>query len=168
MMSCMSFRVNPHSIICLNVKELLAWSRHHIWSLSDSNVIRTQNHLVRKRRLNHLAKLRLQTKWLWFEFMLSFMVFILWVEKFVNLTSVNVILIFDKKGGNIWNLSDCNEFWTKNDLTHKETLKYLTQLVKLLRVCLRVLICMMNRLCILIITYASLKEIYTSNWMDIK
>ena len=168
MMSCMSFRVNPHSIICLNVKELLAWSRHHIWSLSDSNVIRTQNHLVRKRTLNHLAKLRLQTKWLWFEFMLSFMVFILWVEKFVNLTSVNVILIFDKKGGNIWNLSDCNEFWTKNDLTHKETLKYLTQLVKLLRVCLWVLICMMNRLCILIITYASLKEIYTSNWIDIK
>ena len=168
MMSCMSFRVNPHSIICLNVKELLAWSRHHIWSLSDSNVIRTQNHLVRKRTLNHLAKLRLQTKWLWFEFMLSFMVFILWVEKFVNLTFVNVILIFDKKGGNIWNLSDCNEFWTKNDLTHKETLKYLTQLVKLLRVCLWVLICMMNRLCILIITYASLKEIYTSNWMDIK
>ena len=167
-MSCMSFRVNPHSIVYLNVKEILAWSRHHIWSLSDSNVIRTQNHLVRKRTLDHFAKLRLQTKWLWFEFMLSFMVFILWVEKFVNLTFVNVILIFDKKGGNIWNLSDCNEFWTKNDLTHKETLKYLTQLVKLLRVCLWVLICMMNRLCILIITYASLKEIYTSNWMDIK
>ena len=113
-MSCMSFRVNPHSIVYLNVKEILARSRHHIWSLSDSNVIRTQNHLVRKRTLNHLAKLRLQTKWLWFEFMLSFMVFILWVEKFVNLTSVNVILIFDKKGADTWNLSDCNEFWTKN------------------------------------------------------
>ena len=42
--------------------------------LSDSNVIRTHNHLVRKRKLNHLAKLdslakwvsvRLQTNWLW-------------------------------------------------------------------------------------------------------
>ena len=41
---------------------------------SESNGIRTQNHLVRKRRLNHLAKLaclaewlsvRLRTKWLW-------------------------------------------------------------------------------------------------------
>ena len=46
---------------CLNVKELLARSRHQIWSLSDCNWTRTQNHLVRKRRLNRLAKL---TKWL--------------------------------------------------------------------------------------------------------
>ena len=60
-MSPPSFRVNPHSIACLNVKELLAWSRRHIWSLSDSNGIRTHNHLVRKRTLNHLAKL---AKWL--------------------------------------------------------------------------------------------------------
>ena len=42
---------------CLNIKELLAWNRHHIWSLSDSNRIRTHNHLVRKWILNHLAKL---------------------------------------------------------------------------------------------------------------
>ena len=61
-MFCTSFRVNPHSIICLNVKELLAESRRHIWSLSDSNMIRIHNHLVRKRTLNHLAKL---AKWLW-------------------------------------------------------------------------------------------------------
>ena len=47
--SSTSFRVNPHSIVCLNVTELLARSRHHIWSLSDSNEIRTRNHLVRKR-----------------------------------------------------------------------------------------------------------------------
>ena len=31
---------------------------------SDSNGIRTHNHLVRTRTLNHFAKLR-QTKWLW-------------------------------------------------------------------------------------------------------
>ena len=41
---------------CLNVKELLAWSRREIWSLSDVNCIRTHNHLVHKRTLNHLAK----------------------------------------------------------------------------------------------------------------
>ena len=73
-MSRRSFRVNPHSIVCLNVKEVLARSRRHIWSLSDSKWIRTHNHLVRKRTLNHLAKLaslakwlsvRLRTKWLW-------------------------------------------------------------------------------------------------------
>ena len=46
---------------CLNVKELLARSRREIWSLRDCNCSRTQNHLVHKRTLNHLAKL---AKWL--------------------------------------------------------------------------------------------------------
>ena len=31
---------------CLSVKEFLAWNRRDIWSLSDSNGIRTHNHLV--------------------------------------------------------------------------------------------------------------------------
>ena len=46
---------------CLNVKKLLARNRREIWSLSDYNWTRTQNHLVRKRTLNHLVKL---AKWL--------------------------------------------------------------------------------------------------------
>ena len=54
---------------CLNVKELLARSRHEIWSLSDYNWTRTQNCLVRKRTLNHVIKLALSvplwTKWIW-------------------------------------------------------------------------------------------------------
>ena len=60
-MSRTCFRENRHSIVCLNVKELLTQSRHHIWSLSDSNVIWTHNHLICKWTLNHLAKL---AKWL--------------------------------------------------------------------------------------------------------
>ena len=36
---------------------ILAQIRRHIWSLNDSNEIRTHNHLVRKRTLNHLVKL---------------------------------------------------------------------------------------------------------------
>ena len=36
---------------CLNVKELLAQSRHKIWSLSDCSWTRTKNHLVCKRTL---------------------------------------------------------------------------------------------------------------------
>ena len=56
-MSRTSFRVNPHDIVCLNVKEFLARSRRHIWDLSDSNEIRTHSHLLRKRTLSHLAKL---------------------------------------------------------------------------------------------------------------
>ena len=54
-MSRTSFGVNPHSIVYLNVKELLARSRQHICNLSDSNVIWTHSHLVRKRTPNHLA-----------------------------------------------------------------------------------------------------------------
>ena len=42
---------------CLNLKELLAGSRREIWSLSDSNWTRAHSLLVRKRTLNHLAKL---------------------------------------------------------------------------------------------------------------
>ena len=34
---------------CLNVKKIFAQSRWEIWSLSDCNWARTQNHLVRKR-----------------------------------------------------------------------------------------------------------------------
>ena len=59
-MSHTSFRVNTHSIVCLNFKELLAWSSCHIWSLSDSDKIQTHNHLVCIWTLNHLAKL---AKW---------------------------------------------------------------------------------------------------------
>ena len=59
-MSRTRFRVNLHSIVCLNVKEHLAWSRRHIWNLSDCNGIRTHKHLIRERTLNHLAKL---AKW---------------------------------------------------------------------------------------------------------
>ena len=46
---------------CLNVKELFARSRPEIWSLSDCSWTRTDNHLIHKRTLNHLAKL---AKWL--------------------------------------------------------------------------------------------------------
>ena len=46
-----------------DVKELLVQNRHHIWSFRHNNRIQTHNHLVCKRKLNHLAK---QAKW--FEF----------------------------------------------------------------------------------------------------
>ena len=55
------FRVNLHSIVCLNVNKLLTGSKCHIWVLSDSNEIRNHNHLVRKWTLNHFVQL---AKWL--------------------------------------------------------------------------------------------------------
>ena len=46
---------------CLNFKELLAQNRRNIWRLDDCNETPTQNHLLGKQTLNHLAKL---SKWL--------------------------------------------------------------------------------------------------------
>ena len=42
---------------CLNVKERLAWNRRDIWNLSEWNWTRTNNHLVHKWKLKHLAQL---------------------------------------------------------------------------------------------------------------
>ena len=52
----------------LNVKKLLAQSRHKIWTLSDCNWTGTHNHLVHKQSTASLAKwlsVHLWTKWLW-------------------------------------------------------------------------------------------------------
>ena len=55
--------VLPHtrlkSKICnyLNVKKIFARNRPDIWNLSDCNGIRTHNHLVYKRTLNHFVKM---------------------------------------------------------------------------------------------------------------
>ena len=62
LLSC-HVRVSEWICSCLNVKELLARSRRHIWSLSDTNGIRTHSHLVCKRILNHLARLKLCYGW---------------------------------------------------------------------------------------------------------
>ena len=71
------FQIESTLYHSLNVKELLAQSRHEIWSWSDCSWTWTQNHLVRKRTLNHLTKLVqwlslakwlivcLRTKWFW-------------------------------------------------------------------------------------------------------
>ena len=57
---------------CLNVKELLARSRRKVWSLSDCNWTRAHNHLVHKRKLNHLTKLNSNwSKWLWVQVQLQ-------------------------------------------------------------------------------------------------
>ena len=65
-MSHMSIRVNQLSIVRLNVKELLSQSRSHIWSLSDSNEIRTYNNASFAKWLS----VRSRTKWLWVRILL--------------------------------------------------------------------------------------------------
>ena len=43
-----AFQIESTLYSCLNVKELFALNKHDICGLSDSNGIRTHNHLVRK------------------------------------------------------------------------------------------------------------------------
>ena len=53
-------RVSSESTLCncLNVRELLARNRSDISKLSDRNGTRAHNYLVRKRTLNHSAKIQ--------------------------------------------------------------------------------------------------------------
>ena len=117
-----------HTPSCLNVKELLARNRREIWSLSDRNWTWTQNHLVRKRTLNHLAKL---VKWLScvlttylsraFDCML--LSCDLRVSEWIHTPScLNVQELLVQSRLKIWSLSDCN--WTRIQyhLVRKRTL----------------------------------------------
>ena len=55
------FQIESALYSCLDVKEILARNRCDTWYFSDSNAIRTHNHLIHKPTLNHLVKL---AKWL--------------------------------------------------------------------------------------------------------
>ena len=48
-----AFQSESTLCICLNVKELLARNRRHVWGLSDYNGTRIHNDLVPKRTLNY-------------------------------------------------------------------------------------------------------------------
>ena len=121
-MSCTSFRVNPHSIACLNIKELLAQSRCHICNLCESNEIRTQNHLVRKWTLNHLAKLvfplmiELCCEYLSVRCIWLYVIIMSRASFRVNphpIVCLNVKELLAQSRRHIWNLSDSNEIRSK-------------------------------------------------------
>ena len=107
---------------CLNI-----W-RHDIWSLSGRNGIRTHNHLLRKRTLNHLVQL---AKWLTcvasaylyraFDCMiLSCHVHILeWICTLFSCLNVKELLA--RSGCDIWSLSDSNSIQTHSHLVRIHT-----------------------------------------------
>ena len=106
---------------CLNVKELLARSKHEIWRWSDCNWSRTQNHLILKRTLNHWPN--------WPNDWAVFWVLICTVHLTVccchvtyafqsestRYSCLNVKELLTRSRCEIWGLSDCN-------LTHNSTL----------------------------------------------
>ena len=104
------FRVNPHSVVCLNVMKLLAWSKRYIWSLRDSNKIWTHNHLVRKwsHWLNGWGGLNDWTqaslaKWL------SVCLRTMWLWVWISLLSLKL---------QIWHL-----LWVRSSLTFSQTIE---------------------------------------------
>ena len=130
MMSGTIFRVNPQSIVCLNVKEMLVQSRQDIWSLSDRKEIQTHNYLVRKRTVNDLAKL---AKWLscvvstYLYGVLECMLLSChvrvseWIWNTHSIVCLTINKLLCRSRGNIWSLSDSNKIETHDYLVRKRT-----------------------------------------------
>ena len=137
-MSCTRFRVNPQTIVCLNINDILALSRRHMWNLSDTNEIRTHNQLVCERTLNRLYKL---AKWLnCYEYV---SVGCIWIYVVImsranlrvnphSIVCLNVKKLVVRSRRRIWSLSDWNEIRTNKHLVRKRILNPLGKMAKLL------------------------------------
>ena len=122
----------------LNVKELLAPSRHEIWSWSDCNCTRTQNHLSGKRTLNHLVQLPE-----WLKFFLSSYLYgaidcmLLWCHIRI-LEGIDTLQFPECEGNPCWRQAQYLKFkWLQLDSNHlarKGTLNHFAKLAKWLKV----------------------------------
>ena len=121
---------------CLNVKDILAWSRCEIWSLSDCNWTRNQNHLVHIRTPNHLPNWSNDWSVLWVlihkvnSSVCSYHVTYAFQSESILYSCLNVKELLAERRREIWNLSDWN--WTRTPalLVRKRTLNYLAKLAK--------------------------------------
>ena len=114
----------------LNVKELLAQNRLNIWSLSDSNRIRDYNHLVCKRKLNHLAKLANDWAVLWILTVPLKHIMYASQNESTFYRWLNVKELLARNRCDMWNLSDTSRIRTQNHLVRKLTLNHLAKLAK--------------------------------------
>ena len=89
----------------------------HASNFSGSNGIRTQNHLVRKQTLNHLAKLAKRLICVVSTYMYG-------ARGCVFLSCHMRVLEWS------WSSSDCNGIRTQNQLARKRTLNHLAKLAK--------------------------------------
>ena len=125
------FRVNPHCIVCLNDEEILAPSSCYISSLSSRNEIPTHNHLIRKRKLDHLPKL---AKWL--SCLLSFYMygaFIIMSRMSLRNNPLSIVCLNPKEPlprsrRQIWSLNDSSKIRSHNYLVCKRTLNHVAKL----------------------------------------
>ena len=120
-----AFQSESTSYICLNVKEILTWNRREIWSLSDGNETRTQNHLVRKQILNYLAKTNKWLSWilstfLYVAFNCRFLFCHLRVSERIHALHMLECHV-TRNWCDIWRLNDCHGTGTHNHLVRKLT-----------------------------------------------
>ena len=124
---------------CLNVKELFAQNSHNTWSLSHSNRIWIQNHLVCKQTLNHLANLPNDWALSW---VLICMVHL--TECYYHATyafqsestlysCLNFKELSTRNWCSSWSFSGSNRIRTHNDLVHKRTLNHLAKFAKFVK-----------------------------------
>ena len=119
---------------CLNVKELLAWNRHKVWTLSDCNWTRTQNHLARKRTLNHLANMVSAVFWgltctVRLNVCFCHVTYSFQSESTLY-SCLNVKELLAQSMPKVWRFSDCNWTGTQNYLVHKWTFHHLANMAK--------------------------------------
>ena len=108
-MSRVSFEVNLHFIVCLNVKELFAQSMHHVWSLSDSSRIPTHNHLVNDWAVVWVFICTVQVWMLLCQVGISEWIYTLWWVQ---------ILLPSLK------LQICHLLWARSSLTFSQTIEW--------------------------------------------
>ena len=129
-----SFRVNPLSIVWLNIKEDLAQSRCYIWSLCESTQILTHKNPVGKWTLNRLAKLTKQLgcfgcTYLYGAFDCMLLSCYVRVSEWIHtLVCLNVKELLARRRHHMYNLSHRNEIWTQNHFVCKRTLNHLAKL----------------------------------------
>ena len=118
----------------LNVKEFLAQNRPEIWSLNNWNRTQTNNHLVRKWTLNHLAKLAEELSYLVKRnpavhlTVCSYHVTDLFKNASTIYNCLNVKELVPQNKYGIWSLGDWNGTWTHNHSCRERTLNHLAEL----------------------------------------
>ena len=122
----------------MNIKEFFAQNRRDIWSLSDTNGIQSQEHLIQKQTLSHLAKLATRLScvvitYLYYGFGCILLSYYLRVSEWIYTPNcLNFDEIVARNMLEIWSLSENIAIWAFDHLVHQRTLNHLDKLDKVL------------------------------------
>ena len=123
---------SPNNVVNQNIVSVFnKWNN----CLSDSNEIRTHNHLVRKRTFNQpnwpndwavlwvlICKMQLTLCYYYVMYVCE--------TKSTLYSCLNAKKLLAQNRRDIWSLSDCNGIWTHSHLVRKGTLNHLAKLAK--------------------------------------